>query len=94
MKVRFTRRAFADRAAIFDYLHSRSPAGARNVTSQLRHAIDVLSNQPLSGHQTDMDNVRVLFVGRYPYKIFYRVSESAVEILHIRHTARRPSEIE
>jgi plasmid stabilization system protein ParE len=26
---------------------------------------------------------------RYPYKIFYRLRDDAVEILHIRHTARR-----
>jgi toxin ParE1/3/4 len=94
MKVWFTPRAFADRAAIFDYLSVRSPDGARNVVKQLRHAIDILSSQPLSGHKTDVDNVRVLFLGRYPYKIFYRVSEDTIEILHIRHTSRRPSEIE
>jgi plasmid stabilization system protein ParE len=46
------------------------------------------------GHATDVGNVRVLFVGRYPYKIFYRLSGNDVEIVHIRHTARRPGEID
>jgi plasmid stabilization system protein ParE len=32
----------------------------------------------------------VLPVGRYPYKIFYRVADEAVEILHIHHAAREP----
>jgi plasmid stabilization system protein ParE len=31
-----------------------------------------------------------VLVLRYPYKIFYRLRGDAVEILHIRHTARRP----
>jgi len=26
---------------------------------------------------------------RYPYKIFYRVTSEAAEILHIHHSARR-----
>jgi plasmid stabilization system protein ParE len=30
----------------------------------------------------------VLFVGRYPYKFFYRVRNDVVEIVHIRHTSR------
>jgi plasmid stabilization system protein ParE len=46
------------------------------------------------GHATNIADVRVLFVGRYPYKIFYRLSGNDLEIVHIRHTARRPSEID
>src|SRR5882757_2406405 len=42
-------------------------------------------DHPDSGYQTDDPDVRVIFVTRYPYKIFYRVRD-AVEILHIRHT--------
>jgi plasmid stabilization system protein ParE len=29
-------------------------------------------------------------LGRYPYKIFYRVTEESVEILHVHHAARQP----
>jgi len=35
-------------------------------------------------------NVRAVLVLRYPYKIFYRVRRDVIEILYIRHTARRP----
>jgi toxin ParE1/3/4 len=48
-----------------------------------------LGDQPHSGYRTDYPDVRVMFVVRYPYKIFYRVRETVVEILHIRHTSRR-----
>jgi hypothetical protein len=29
-------------------------------------------------------------LGRYPYKIFYRVIADTIEILHIHHAARQP----
>jgi toxin ParE1/3/4 len=34
--------------------------------------------------------VRVASLGRFPYKIFYRVRGETVEILHIHHAAREP----
>ena len=90
MKVRFSLQAFADRERISEYLHARSPSGARNVLASIRAAIAQLADQPYSGYQTDEPEVRVKFVVRYPYKIFYRVREDVVEIAHIRHTSRRP----
>jgi plasmid stabilization system protein ParE len=89
MRVRYTPQAFSDRERILEYLRERSPGGARNVASSIREAVAQLGDQPHSGHQTDNPDVRVVFVVRYPYKIFYRVRESVVEILHIRHTSRR-----
>ena len=90
MRVRYTPRAFADREQIFDYLHERSPSGASNVTTSIRAAVAQLAEQPYSGYATDDPAVRVKFIGRYPYKVFYRVRAETVEIIHIRHTARRP----
>jgi toxin ParE1/3/4 len=88
MRVRYTPRAFSDRERIIEYLRERSPAGARNVAASIRDAVVQLREHPLSGYRTNDPEVRVLFVARYPYKIFYRVRET-VEILHIRHTSRR-----
>jgi toxin ParE1/3/4 len=90
MRVRFSPRAFADREQIFEYLHARSPSGARNVLTSIREAIVQLADQPYSGYATDDPDVRVKFVVRYPYKIFYRVRDDVVEIADIRHTSRRP----
>jgi toxin ParE1/3/4 len=89
MRVRFSPRAFADREQIFEY-HARSPNGARNVLASIGEAVAQLADQPCSGYATDDPDVRVKFVVRYPYKIFYRVRDDAVEIAHIRHTSRRP----
>ena len=93
MKVRFTRRAFADREAILDYLTERSPAGARKVFVRLRSAIGQLADQPMSGVETDRHGVRALFVGRYPYKVFYRIRGDEIEVLHIRHTSQNAPDL-
>ncbi|SDR41224.1 addiction module toxin, RelE/StbE family [Rhizobiales bacterium GAS191] len=92
MRVRYTLRAFRDREQIFEYLRERSPSGARNVMRDIRTTVTRLAEQPRSGHETDEPDVRVVFVGRYPYKIFYRVRDDVVEIAHIRHTSRAPWE--
>jgi hypothetical protein len=36
----------------------------------------------------ELEGVRALGLTHFPYRIFYRVRGDAVEILHIRHTAR------
>ncbi len=89
MRVRYTPEAFADRERILEYLEERSPRGARNVAASISDAVAQLGDQPRSGYRTDNPEVRVMFVVRYPYKIFYRIRETTVEILHIRHTSRR-----
>ena len=81
MKVRYTNRAFSDRKKILEYLQSRSASGARNVLDRLDAAAVLLLEQPSAGIPTDMPDVRVLFVGRYPYKFFYRVRGDTVQIL-------------
>lgn len=90
MKIRYTPRAFSDREQIVDYLRQRSLVGARNVAAAIRAAVAQLREHPLSGYATNDPEVRVMFLVRYPYKIFYRVRD-IVEILHIRHTSRRES---
>jgi plasmid stabilization system protein ParE len=88
MRARYTPRAFSDRERIIEYLRQRSPVGARNVAASIRNAVALLREHPLSGYRTNDPEVRVVFLVRYPYKIFYRVRD-IVEILHIRHTSRR-----
>ena len=48
------------------------------------------ATRPPSARQVaERPDVRVVPLTRYPYKIFYRVTREAVEILHVHHTARR-----
>ncbi|HEY2135103.1 MAG TPA: type II toxin-antitoxin system RelE/ParE family toxin [Xanthobacteraceae bacterium] len=92
MKVRYTPRAFADREAIYDYLETRNPQGARNVQLAVVQAIRGLAYHPRLGQRTDKAGVYELIVPRRPYKVYYRVEGEEVWILHIRDARRRPWE--
>jgi toxin ParE1/3/4 len=90
MRVHYRQQALADLHEIFRYLSQRSPTGARNVLTAISVAIKDVAENPLSARQTSDPAVRVKVVRRYLYKIFYSVGEDEVEILHVRHGARRP----
>jgi addiction module RelE/StbE family toxin len=89
MRIRYTPLALADREAIFQYLNERSPRGAANVIAAIRATAKQLAEQPYSGPSTEYPGIRVKLVGRYPYKLFYRIRDNTVELVHIRHTSRR-----
>ncbi len=44
----------------------------------------------MAAQATDTADVRAKLVADYGYREFYRVAPGAVEVLHIRHTSRRP----
>jgi len=90
MKVRYRALALADIESIFAYLNERSPGGARNVLRAIRDAVAEIAAYPQSGLQTSAGDIRVKILGRYRYKIFYSVGEDSIEIIHVRHAARRP----
>lgn len=81
----------ADLDEIYRYLGPHSPTGAHNVLQALHVAIGQIARDPFSGVQTSDPSLRVKVIGRYRYKIFYGVTDvDTVEIVHVRHTARRP----
>jgi plasmid stabilization system protein ParE len=91
MRVRYRALALADLENISGYLEPRSPTGARNVLRALHEAIEQIQRHPHSAMETSIPGIRVRINGRYRYKIFYSVAEDgAIEIIHIRHAARRP----
>jgi toxin ParE1/3/4 len=90
VKVRYRELALSDLDRIFRYLDERSPAGARKVIVAIRAAIDDAARNPLGARRTSDPAVRLKVVSRYGYKIFYSVEADAIEILHVRHGARRP----
>jgi plasmid stabilization system protein ParE len=90
MKVRYSPRALGDIERISEYLAERSPSGAQHVLEDIYAAIEFIANQPEASESTDNPTIRVKIVLRYRYKIFYRVSNDSVDIVHVRHTSRRP----
>jgi toxin ParE1/3/4 len=92
MKLSYSRRALADleKIAIY-YSINASPAVAESVERRFRDVIDRICRAPDSAPRVShRSQVRAATVIRYPFRIFYRVQIDAVEILHIRHTSRRP----
>ena len=91
MKAVYTTAALRDLAEIADWLDAHYPAIAQDVERRIHAVIAHIERWPESARRSaKRPHVRVTPVGRYPYKIFYRIMADTVEILHVHHTARRP----
>jgi toxin ParE1/3/4 len=90
MRVRYTPRAFADREAIFTYLDRRNPRAARDVKAYIKKRILDLDNLSRRSPLIPELGVHALWLGRYPYIVYYRIGRDEVSIIHIRHAARQP----
>jgi toxin ParE1/3/4 len=94
MKVRYLPRAFADLEAIHSYIEQRNPEAAVRVAAAIAKSISGLADFPEIGQAVDEENVRVLRSAHHTYNIFYSVQGEEVQILHIRHPARRPPDMD
>ena len=90
MRVRYTKRAFAEREAIFEYINQFDPRAARRVKAFIKQKVQSLSYSPYRTRMVKGLDVHALWLGRYPYIVYYRVTNDEVSIVHIRHAARRP----
>jgi toxin ParE1/3/4 len=92
MKIRYSRRATGDLSSIHQYLSERSPIGARHVMTGIYASIEFIRRDPYGSEKTGIDGVYVKVVRSYRFKIFYRIlqQDDFVEIIHLRHTSRRP----
>jgi toxin ParE1/3/4 len=92
MKLTYSRRALADLGQIKTYYAAHaSPAIAEAIGRRLEDVVDRICRLPEAAPRVSQrSQVRVIAVMRYPFRIFYRVRDDAVDILHIRHTSRRP----
>jgi plasmid stabilization system protein ParE len=91
MKVVWTDEALRDLDEIAEYVTVHYPTVAPAVGLRIRAVVDRVGRWPQSARRSlKRPDVRVVPVGRYPYKIFYRVTERSIEILHVHHAARQP----
>lgn len=91
MKLRLTPRAESELVEIASYLVALNPQAARRIEDALQDAMRLIATYPHVGHAL-RDGVRRLALPRYPYLIFYGVSEAGdfIDVYAIRHAARRP----
>jgi toxin ParE1/3/4 len=91
MKVDYTRQALADLRKIAADSHAFGERVAVAVELRIRRVIANIAQHPKAAAPVvERPGMRVVPLVRYPYKIFYRILEDRVKILHIRHTARKP----
>ena len=90
MKVRYTIEALRDLDEISTFIAANYPTVSAPFEKRLRTIERRIGEWPKSAQQVEQrPGVRVVPFIRYPYKLFYQVTDDAVEILHIHHAARR-----
>jgi toxin ParE1/3/4 len=91
MKVVYTAAALKELDEIAEWLSTHYPTIALAVEWRIRNVVARIARWPMSARRSGKrPGVRVVPVGRYPYKIFYKVTGDTVEILHVHHAARQP----
>ena len=89
MRVVWTEAALADLEEVLAYIAEHYPALAVPVERRLRAVIERVARWPQSGRAVDQrPGVRVVPLVRFPYRLFYVVTDDVVEVLHVHHAAR------
>ena len=90
MKVRYTDEALRDLDDILTFIASNYPAILAPFEQRLRAIERRVGEWPKSAEEVEQrPGVHVVPFIRYPYRLFYQVTDGVVEILHIHHAARR-----
>jgi plasmid stabilization system protein ParE len=95
MKVEYSKRATADLHKVSADSRAFGEMVAAAVEVRIREVIAQTREHPEGRPPViGRPGVHVAALVRYPYKIFYRVLEDRVRVLHIRHTSRQVWEAE
>jgi len=89
LKIRITPRAERDLLDIRDYIAQHNPRAAERVRAHIERAIDLLAQFPGMSRPSSKAGIAVSVVPRFGYKVYFRVSADELEIVRIRHGARR-----
>jgi len=90
MKVVYTDEALHDLDEILTFITANYPTISAPFETRLSAVVGRIGQWPESAQEVDQrPGVRVVPLIRYPYKVFYQVTATAVEILHIHHAARQ-----
>lgn len=89
LRVRYTETAISDLLGIHAYISQNNPGAATEVGLAIERAITLLSLFPHKSRKLRLPGWYALPVTRYPYIIFFKIKRDELEILHIRHAARR-----
>jgi len=95
MRLRWTNPALRDIAEIHGFIAEHNPAAAVRTVRLLRVQADGLSAFPALGRPGRIEGTRELAIPGSAFIIAYRLTETTVDILAIRHGARSwPEQLE
>lgn len=91
VKLRFTKRATRNLAAIGHHLRPLNPAAAVRVEASIRSSLQNLTLFPLIGRKQKQRGVRKWVTPHYAYLVYYTFDEAAetVTIISVKHSAQR-----
>jgi plasmid stabilization system protein ParE len=90
MKAVFTAPASADLDEILEYTGQHYPQLVGPIERRIRAVVAHIRRWPESARKIDENpDIRFVPLMRYPYKIFYRIADDRIEILHIHHSSRQ-----
>ena len=90
-RVVWTEAALSDLDHILRYTKAEFPSRLMLLQTRLNALAERLAAQPESGRRVQgRPGVRVVPLLRFPFRIFYSTAEDRIDILHVRHIARRP----
>jgi addiction module RelE/StbE family toxin len=81
--------ALDDVTEAFDYLAAANPVAASSMRERLLTAVEPLADMPELGREGRVRRTRELIVSGTPYLVVYRIAPLRVEIIAVRHHARR-----
>jgi toxin ParE1/3/4 len=85
----FTPRATADIETAFNWYEQQRDGLGGEFETAVRQALDLVENMPELGPIVQQDVRRVL-ISRFPYAVYYRVTDAAIEIRACLHQRRSP----
>ncbi len=88
MRVRYTPAALAHLTEIGDYIAKDSREAAKRVILSIRSTVEQLRENPSMGRRGHLEGTREIVIPRLPYYAAYRVTETAIEVFAVIHTAR------
>jgi len=88
VRLRYAPRARSDITHIYQYIAQHNESAATAVVRQVRATCQLLARYPGLGRETDIPEVRVFPISRYPYLVYHRVSENELTIIHVRDGRR------
>jgi len=91
LKVRFSPRARHDLQSAVEYVAAQNPTAAAELTEQLLSTIEKLAQGEFQGTEVRLRSGAVVRTWPVvPYRIYYRRSDEALEVVRVYHQARRP----